>query len=419
MNVTGVKSPTDADRDAGVRWTVAHAYEGSPFLRQRLDDADVDPGAVAGVGDLPRLPFTTKQDLRATYPYGWTCVPLDQVVRIHASSGTTGRRTVATYTSKDLDDWAEMFARCYEYAGVTHEDRVQITPGYGLWTAGVGFQSGVERLGAMAVPAGPGNVDLQFELLLDFASTVVCATSSFGLLLGEEAHQRGIVDRLSLRVGIFGSERWGEAMRRRIDDLLGIESYDIYGLTELWGPGTGIECAERDGIHYWDDHYLVEIVDPDTGEPLPHGEEGEIVLTTLGKEALPLLRYRTRDISSLYPEACACGSPYPRLARLKGRADDMIKFRGVAIYPADIDTVLSGIGGLGSEYQVHVTRERGHDDMTVRIEAASAPVERSLAENVERELRAQLRVRAAVDLVEPATLPRTARKTQRVFDHRG
>lgn len=416
MHVTDLDGPTDAD--VGVRWTVAHAYEGSGFLRARLDDAGVDPHAVRGVADLTTLPFTTKDDLRSTYPYGWTAVPLDDVVRIHASSGTTGRRTVATYTARDLDDWARMFARCFEYAGVSAADRVQITPGYGLWTAGVGFQSGVERLGAMAVPAGPGNIDLQFELLRDFGSTVICATSSFGLLLGEEAHRRAIVDELSLRVGVFGSERWGEAMRRRIDDMLGIDSYDIYGLTELYGPGTGIECHQRDGMHYWDDHYVIEIIDPGTGAVLPAGSEGEVVLTTLRKQALPLLRYRTRDVSYVYRDPCPCGSPYPRLGRLKGRTDEMIKYRGVAIYPADIDTVLSAIAGLGSEYQVHITRERGHDDMTVRVEADTMGTGVALADHIERQLRSQLRARATVELVEPGSLPRTARKTQRVFDHR-
>lgn len=388
------------------------------MLRARWEAAGVDPHAIQGIADLPKLPFTTKQDLRDTYPFGWTAVSPEEVVRIHVSSGTTGRRTVATYTERDLEDWTRMFVRCYEFAGVTRSDRVHITPGYGLWTAGISFQTAAERLGAMAVPVGPGNIELQFELMRDFASTVLCATSSFALLLGEEADKRGMAGQLQLRIGIFGSERWGEAMRRRIEELLGIESFDIYGLTELYGPGTGIECGEHDGIHYWDDYYLVEIVDPETGEQLPAGQEGEIVLTTLRKEALPLIRYRTRDLSSVYAEPCPCGSPYPRMARLRGRADDMVKVRGVALYPADIDTGLSAIPELGSEYQAHVYRDQGRDVLVIKVEAATSSPPAGLAEHAEQQLRQRLRVRPKVEMVDPGGLPRSERKTQRVFDHR-
>jgi len=400
---------------SGIAWTVLRAYQGSDFFRQKLDGAGVDPQTVHTLSDLSRLPLTTKQELRDAYPLGWTCVPTSEVVRIHASSGTTGSRTVATYTAQDVSDWADMFARCYEYAGVTHNDRVQVTPGYGLWTAGIGFQAGAERLGAMCVPTGPGNLDLQFEMLLDFQSTVLCATSSFALLIAEEAHRRGLIDRLALRVGVFGSERWGAAMRGRIEELLGIETFDIYGLTELYGPGTGIECSKHEGIHYWDDYYVVEVIDPATTAVLPIGEEGELVLTTLRKQAQPLLRFRTHDISRLIPGACRCGSPYPRIARITGRSDDMFKVRGVPIYPAQVDTVLSGIGGLGSEYQVVLTREGGHDRFVVRVEADLPEV---AAEHVSEALRARLSVRPDVEIVPLGTLPRTERKTKRVFDER-
>jgi len=400
---------------SGIAWTVLRAYQGSDFFRQKLDGAGVDPQTVHTLSDLSRLPLTTKQELRDAYPLGWTCVPTSEVVRIHASSGTTGSRTVATYTAQDVSDWADMFARCYEYAGVTHNDRVQVTPGYGLWTAGIGFQAGVERLGAMCVPTGPGNLDLQFEMLLDFQSTVLCATSSFALLIAEEAHRRGLTDRLALRVGVFGSERWGAAMRGRIEELLGIETFDIYGLTELYGPGTGIECSKHEGIHYWDDYYVVEVIDPATTAVLPIGEEGELVLTTLRKQAQPLLRFRTHDISRLIPGPCRCGSPYPRIARITGRSDDMFKVRGVPIYPAQVDTVLSGIGGLGSEYQVVLTREGGHDRFVVRVEAELPEV---AAEHVSEALRARLNVRPDVEIVPLGTLPRTERKTKRVFDER-
>lgn len=400
---------------SGLAWTVQHAYEGSEFFRVKLDAAGVDPRSVRRVEDLAGLPLTTKQELRDAYPFGWTCTPISEVVRIHASSGTTGRRTVATYTAQDVADWADMFARCYEYAGVTHNDRVQVTPGYGLWTAGIGFQAGAERLRAMTVPTGPGNLELQFEMLLDLQSTVLCATSSFGLLIAEEAHRRALVDRLALRVGIFGSERWGEAMRRRIEELLGIETFDIYGLTELYGPGTGIDCTQHEGIHYWDDYYVVEVIDPETGLVLPPGGEGELVLTTLRKQAQPLLRYRTHDISRLIPEPCRCGSPYPRIARIKGRSDDMFKVRGVPVYPAQIDTVLSQIGGLGSEYQVVLSREAGRDRFLVRVEAEAG---QGVVERVSDALGAGLSVRADVEIMPLGTLPRTERKTKRVLDER-
>jgi len=256
--------------------------------------------------------------------------------------------------------------------GITDADRVQLMVGYGLWTAGIGFQSGVERLGAMTVPTGPGNLELQFEMMLDLQSTVVCATSSFGLLLAEEAHRRGLAEKLALRVGIFGSERWGAAMRQRIEDLLGVESFDIYGFTELYGPGTGIDCTEHEGIHYWDDHYLLEVIDPESGEVLEPGQEGELVVTTLRKQAQPLLRYRTRDLSRLIPEPCRCGSPYPRIDRIKGRTDDMFKIRGVQVYPAQVDVALSGLPWLGSEYQVVLRRVGGREHLLVRVES-SAP----------------------------------------------
>ncbi len=400
---------------SGIAWTVQHACEGSEFFRLKVQAAGVDPGAVRTVEDLAGLPLTTKEELRDAYPFGWTCVPLTDVLRVHASSGTTGRRIVATYTAADLADWADMFARCFQYAGVTRADRVQVTPGYGLWTAGIGFQAGVERLGAMTVPTGPGGLDLQFDMLLDLQSTVLCATSSFGLLIAEEARRRGLVDRLALRVGVLGSERWGDAMRRRIEGLLGIETFDIYGFTELYGPGTGIDCSEHEGIHYWDDYYVIEVIDPVTGAVLPPGEEGELVVTTLRKQAQPLVRYRTRDLSRLIPEPCRCGSPYPRIARITGRTDDMFKVRGMQVHPAQIDAVLSGMEGLGSEYQVVLTRVAGRERFLVRVESAGGG---DLGERAAEALRRGLGVRPEVELVPPGELPRTERKTRRVFDER-
>lgn len=414
--LTATGPPQTGDPDTGVSWTVAHAAAGSPWWRSHFERAGVDPGSVSGVADLPRLPFTTKEDLRASYPLGWAAVPSSAVVRIHASSGTTGKRTVCAYTAGDVADWTEQFARCFTTAGVGEGDVVQIAVGYGLWTAGAGFQAGAERVGALVVPTGPGNLELQLEMLADMHGTVICATSSFALLLAEAVEARGLTGSLSLRVGIFGSERWGSKMREQIESLLGIETFDIYGLTELYGPGVGIECGAHDGFHYWSDYYVVEIVDPESGAVLPPGEEGEVVLTTLRKEGMPLIRYRTRDISRLYAEPCSCGRPYPRLASLTGRTDDMVKVRGVGVFPSQVEAVLSRVEEVGSEYQLHVHRDPGRGDLlVVRVEAEDHP---GLRESLAHELREGLSVRPDVELVPYGSLPRSERKTQRVFDHR-
>lgn len=414
--LTTPERPEAGDPDAGVAWTVAHAAAGSDWWRSHFERAGVDPGSVSGVADLRRLPFTTKEDLRGSYPLGWAAVPTASLVRIHASSGTTGKRTVCAYTANDVSDWAEQFARSFATAGVSEEDRVQVAVGYGMWTAGVGFQAGAERLGALVVPTGPGNLELQMEMLVDLQSTVLCATSSFALLIAETVDARGLAGSLATRVGVFGSERWGPKMRERIESLLGIEAFDIYGLTELYGPGVGIECSAHEGMHYWSDYYVLEIVDPGSGEPLRPGEEGEVVVTTLRKEGMPLIRYRTRDLSHLYSGQCSCGSPYPRLAALKGRTDDMVKVKGVAVFPSQVEAILARVEAVGSEYQLHVQRdaERG-DLMIVRVEAEERP---GLRERLVHELREGLSVRPDVELLPHGSLPRTERKTQRVFDHR-
>lgn len=408
--------PDTGDPDAGVCWTVAHAAGGSPWWRSHFERAGVDPASISGVADLPRLPFSTKEDLRASYPFGWAAVPLSSLVRIHASSGTTGKRTVCAYTANDLADWTEQFARSFTAAGVTEADVVQVMVGYGLWTAGAGFQAGAERLGALVVPTGPGNLDLQIEMLVDMRSTVLCATSSFALLLAETVEARGLAGSLSMRVGLFGSERWGPKMRARIESLLGIEAFDIYGLTELYGPGVGSECSEHEGIHYWSDYYVIEIVDPLSGEPRAPGEEGEVVVTTLRKEGMPLIRYRTRDISRLYTKLCACGSPFPRLASLTGRTDDMVKVKGVAVFPSQVEAILARVDGVGSEYQLHFHRDRERGDvMIVRVEAEDRP---GLQEGLVHDLREALSVRPDVELVPFGSLPRSERKARRVYDHR-
>ena len=408
---------------AGLKWTVKHAYEGSKDYRKKMDEAGVRPEDIQNLSDLQKLPFTTAKDLQDGYPYPLLAVPLKDVVRIHASSGTTGKRKVLCYTQKDIDDWTHFFARCYEMAELTPEDRVQIAVGYGVWTAGAGFQAACEKFGALALPVGPGNLDLQCQFLMDFQSTVICCTASMGLLLAEEVNRRGIRDKIALKKMIFGSERSSDAMRKRIQELLGLEHmFDIPGMTELYGPGTGLECVCHNGIHYWADYYILEIIDPETLEPVPEGEVGEMVVTTLRKEAVPLIRYRTRDLTRLLPGECACGCIMPRHDRILGRSDDMIIFRGVNIYPAQIDHILSEIKELGSEYQLILERkDDGRDYMMIKVERShgldNAP-DAKLMKTVQQRIKGQLMVSVQVEIVDYNTLPRSERKTKRVFDRR-
>ncbi len=408
---------------SGLQWTVAHAHRNSPFYRRRLDEAGVAPGDIRSLDDLAKLPFTTAEDLRDGYPLPLLSVDPREIVRIHSSSGTTGKRKILCYTQRDIDDWLCMFARCYEMAGLSRGDRVQICVGYGLWTAGAGFQLGAEKFGAMAIPSGPGNLDLQCTFLKDLQTTVICCTASMGLLLAEEVHARGIRDRLALRKVILGAERTSDAMIATIKELLGVrEVYDIPGLTELYGPGTGLSCRHETGIHYWADYYILELLDPGTLEPVAPGEIGEMVYTTLGKEAAPLIRYRSRDLTRFIGEECPCGCILPRHDRILGRSDDMIVFRGVNIYPGQVDEVLSRIAGAGSEYQMHLDRrEDGKDHMTIKVEragpAGEAP-EGSLAGAIASGIKHNLMVSCSVEILPYGTLPRSERKTRRVFDNR-
>jgi phenylacetate-CoA ligase len=407
----------------GLQWTVAHAHRNSPFYRRRLDAAGVAPADIRSLDDLARLPFTTAEDLRDGYPLPLLSVDPREIVRIHSSSGTTGKRKILCYTQKDIDDWLCMFARCYEMAGLSREDRVQICVGYGLWTAGAGFQLGAEKFGAMAIPSGPGNLDLQCTFLLDLQTTAICCTASMGLLLAEEVHARGIRDRLSLRKVILGAERTSDAMIATIRELLGVrEVYDIPGLTELYGPGTGLSCSHEAGIHYWADYYILELLDPETLRPVAPGEIGEMVYTTLGKEAAPLIRYRSRDLTRFLGGDCPCGCILPRHDRILGRSDDMIVFRGVNIYPGQVDEVLSRVPGAGSEYQVHFERrEDGKDHMVLKVERAGQPVEGAegrLAGAIASGIKHNLMVSCSVEILPYGTLPRSERKTRRVFDNR-
>jgi len=407
----------------GLQWTIRHIYKNSDFYRKRFDEAGVKPNRIKSLKDISRLPFTTAKDLQEGYPFPLRSVAFEKIVRIHASSGTTGKRKVLCYTQKDINDWANMFARCYEMAGLTTKDRVQIAVGYGVWTAGVGFQLGCERLGALAIPVGPGNVDMQCQFLEDFQSTVLCATASMAILMGEEIQKRGLRDRIALKKVIMGSERSSDDMRAKMKELLGVEHvFDIPGLTELYGPGTGLDCIYHEGIHYWADYYILEILNPETLEPVLPGETGEMVVTTLRKEAAPLVRYRTRDLSRLIPKRCSCGSILPMHDRLLGRSDDMFIFRAVNIYPGQVDHILSNTKGVGSEYQIHLERkEDGKDYMTIKVERTEGgnPAEDpTLASTIEEEIKKQILVSGKVEIVNYGALPRSERKSKRVFDHR-
>ena len=386
------------------------------FYQTKL--AGIDIGDIKSQTDFEQLPFTWKGDLREAYPLGLQAVPEEEIVRIHSSSGTTGIPVIVPYTQRDVDDWAQMFRMCYEMAGITTLDRIHITPGYGLWTAGIGFQLGAELLGAMTIPMGPGNTNKQLQMMQDLKSTVLCATSSYALLLAEEIAKRDIGEHIHLRKGIIGSERWGEKMRQRIADELGVKLYDIYGLTEVYGPGIGISCDYECGMHYWDDYVYFEIVNPKTGEQMPHGEVGELVITTLRKEGAPLIRYRTHDLTRFIPGDCPCGSEYPRIDTILGRTDDMVKVKGVNIFPSQIDEMLTGINGASSEYQVMVDHTYGKDILTLFVEVLPAVNVSEIEKHIAHAFKAKIGIAANIKPVALGELPRSEKKSTRIFDNR-
>lgn len=406
----------------GLNWTCRHAFAGNPVYRERLAAAGYEPGQTLSLDDISRLPVTTVEDLRQGYPLPLLSVPQEQVVRIHASSGTTGKRKILAYTQRDIDTWKGMFARCYELAGLTTLDRVQIAAGYGLWTAGAGFQLGCEHFGAMALPVGPGNMEIHLQFLEDMEATCLCSTASMALLLAEEVHKRDMRKRIKLRKVIFGAETHTPKMRRHFEKWLGIEeSFDITGMTELYGPGSGLECRAHDGIHYWADKFILEVLDPVTLAPVAPGEVGEMVVTSLCKEASPLIRYRTRDLTRLLPAPCSCGLSMPRHDRIVGRSDDMFVFRGVNIYPGQIASVLEGFKAVDSEFQIRLLRRDGRDQMVVKVErkiSAGTDLDQNLSEAISIELRKHLLVRGWVEILPPGSLPRSCGKTKRVIDDR-
>lgn len=405
------------DQLCAIKKVLDSIKEKSPFYNKKYKDIDLS--RICTKEDFETLPLTDKWELRDAYPLGLQAVPDEKIVRIHSSSGTTGTPIIIPYTAKDVEDWAVMFERCYGLAGVSNTDRVQITPGYGLWTAGIGFQTGAEKHGAMVIPMGPGNTDKQIQMMLDLKSTVLCATSSYALLLAEEITRRGLNDKIHLERALIGSERWGEKMRTRIASELGVKLYDIYGLTEIYGPGIGISCNYASGIHYWDDFLYFEIIDPETGEVLPDGKTGELVITTLKKEGAPLIRYRTHDLTRIIPGKCSCGCSHPRIDILIGRTDDMVKVKGVNIFPGQIDEVLKEVDGVSSEYQVMIDHLNGKDIMTIFFETECNESQR---ENIELNVRNHFKERVGVTVVPKAVyigdLPRSEKKSNRIFDNR-
>ena len=386
------------------------------FYGKKLSEAGIT--SVSSAEEFEALPFSEKSDLREAYPLGLMTAPEEEIVRIHSSSGTTGLPVIIPYTAKDVDDWGEMFKRCYEMAGITNRDRIQITPGYGLWTAGIGFQNGAEKLGAMVIPMGPGNTEKQLQMMMDMKSTVLCSTSSYALLLAEEIEKRGIRDKIHLKKGVIGSERWGKAMRERIQGILGIELYDIYGLTEIYGPGIGINCPGEEYMHYWDEYLYLEIIDPVTKKNLPDGEWGEIVITTLVKEGAPLIRYRTHDLSRIVPGQCSCGSAYPRIDVIRGRTDDMIKIKGVNVFPAQIEEVLNQFDEVSSEYQIRISHLDGRDTMRLYVETNGHVDFAELSRRIAEKVKSRIGFTPLVKVVEEGVLPRSEKKTKRVIDER-
>lgn len=387
------------------------------FYANRLNG--YDPDTLRSPQDFASLPFTDKDNLRDAYPLGLAAVPESEIVRIHSSSGTTGTPVIIPYTRRDVADWAVMFRRCYEIAGVTKDDRVHITPGYGLWTAGIGFQAGAELLGAMVIPMGPGNTDKQLQFMRDMHSTVLTATSSYALLLAEEIEKRGIRDQIHLKKALIGSERWGEKMRRRIAQELGVKLYDIYGLTEIYGPGIGISCDAENGMHMFDDYLYCEIIDPKTGQAVPDGTVGELVITTLRKEGAPLIRYRTHDLTRMLSGSCPCGCKYPRIDTILGRTDDMVKIKGVNVFPGQIDEMLKGVDGVSSEYQVMIDHFEGRDRFTLFFETARHNDDRrELETDVAKAAHGKLGFAIVPKAVAIGELPRSEKKSTRIFDNR-
>ncbi len=400
-------------------------YATVPFYRKRFDEAGIKPADVRSLDDLKRLPFTVKQDLRNNYPFGTFAVPRDNIARVHASSGTTGQAVVVGYTQYDLDVWANLMCRCLVASGVKPQDVVHVAYGYGLFTGGLGAHDGATKLGCMVVPASGGSTRRQVGLIRDLGATVLACTPSYAMHLWEVGMENGINFRdLPLRVGVFGGEPWTDAMRQTIEDKMGIDAHNIYGLSEIMGPGCAIDCSEHDGLHVWEDHFLCEIVDPQTGEPLPEGEQGELVITNLTKQGSPLIRYRTRDLTTLITEPCRCGRTHARISRFAGRSDDMLIIRGVNVFPQQIEELLMKASGLTPNYMIVVDRQGSLDTMEVQVEVNDQLFHDQISklQILEKSLQKQIKdifgVTTKVRLMEPHSIERSIGKATRVIDKR-
>lgn len=400
-------------------------YHNVPFYRQKLQNAGIEPGAIRTIDDLKHLPFTTKQDLRDNYPFGLFSVPQQDIVRLHASSGTTGKPTVVGYTHRDIQTWSEVVARSLSMAGVTRDDIIQVAYGYGLFTGGLGLHYGAEKVGASVIPISGGNTKKQLQLMQDFGSTVLACTPSYASFLGEAINEAEI-DRKNFRLtaGIFGAEPWTEEMRKEIEDLLGIKAFDIYGLSEIIGPGVSMECSAHHGMHIFEDHFIPEIINPDTGEILPYGELGELVFTPVTKEALPLLRYRTRDLTRLHVDTCSCGRTLVRMEKCVGRSDDMLIIRGVNVFPSQVESVLLEMNETKPHYILIVDRVNNLDTLEIQVEVEDQFFSDEIGEledlqkRILHNIQSTLGISARIKLVEPRTIERSAGKAQRVIDNR-
>lgn len=403
----------------------SYVYENVPFYKKSFDDNRVKPSDIRTLDDIRRLPFTVKTDLRDNYPYGMFAVPMDKIIRIHASSGTTGKPTVVGYTSEDIQTWSEVMARSLVASGATAKSIVQNAYGYGLFTGGLGIHYGVERIGASVIPISGGNTARQLLLLEDFGPDILTCTPSYSLFLAEEAEKKGVkFSKLNLKYGIFGAEPWSEAMRKEIEKRLPIKALNIYGLSEIIGPGVANECLEQSGLHIYDDHFYPEIINPVTGEPVKEGEKGELVITTLTKKGIPLIRYRTRDLTSFIPGECKCGRTHPRIDRIMGRSDDMLIIRGVNVFPSQIEEVLVQIEEVAPHYQLIVEREHNLDTLTVMVEVSEKVFSdeikglESLEKKIQDEIENVLGISVKVKLVEPRTVERSEGKAKRIIDNR-
>lgn len=402
---------------------VKHVWDNVPYYRKKMEEKGVTPDDIKGVDDLHKLPFLSKADLRDAYPYGLLAAPLKDCVRIQSTSGTTGRRVVAFYTQHDIDLWEDCCARAIVAAGGTNEDVVQIAYGYGLFTGGAGLHGGSHKVGSLTLPMSSGNTDRQLQFMIDLQSTILCCTPSYAAYLAESIHERGLRDKIKLKAGIFGAEAWSEKMRQEIQNQLGIKAYDIYGLTEISGPGVAFECSAQKGMHINEDHFIAEIIDPDTGEVLPDGTQGELVFTSITKEAFPLLRYRTRDICVLTREKCSCGRTLVKMCKPMGRSDDMLIVKGVNVFPSQIETVLIE-QGYQANYQIIVDRVNNSDTLEVMVEMTQDNFSDNLGKITEMEkslvaaLKAMLGIYTKVRLVAPKSITRSEGKAVRVIDKR-